>query len=210
MILLTVCEHMNKKLITSYLTAGVFFSFVFVSSAGAFWPFDALFKKQGDVKAVTNEKLYAGGDVQGSSKAYMTYQTLVSMNEACRKTFSREYPTPTKAKVTPSQKGKAESRTTNTWSTESTNKAYEMEFGIDKKSETELNSIYNNLKARCDNIASLVARMQKIYKGNARPSVSMTPSPVKEDGSDSTELKASPTRRPIINFKIREESEEKN
>lgn len=171
MIVLIVCENMNKKIITSCLTAGVFFSFVFASSASAFWPFDALFKKSGDVKAETTEKRYVGDVAPGGSKAFMTYQTLVTMNDACRRMFSQTYPTPTRAKITPSTKERAaDSRMSpqqNT--TESINKMYEMEFGIDKKSEAELNSIYNNLKARCDNIANLTTRMQRIYKGQNRP-----------------------------------------
>lgn len=214
----SLCPNMNKNIITSYLMAGFFFSFVFASSTSAFWPFDTLFKKSGDVKAETTEKKYVGDVMPGGSRAYMTYQTLVTMNDACRKMFSQTYPTPTRAKITPSTKERvADSRMApQKETTESINKMYEMEFGIEKKSETELNSIYNNLKARCDNIANLTTRMQKIYKGNNRPS------PIKTDDGGSTRptiIKYSddgmerpsvtPTKRPIINFNIRDDSEEK-
>ncbi len=181
---------MNKKLVTSILTAGFLFSFVLTTSASAFWPFDALFKKSGDVKAETTEKKMLVGDVgPGGSRAYMTYQTLVTMNDACRRMFSQTYPTPTKVRVTPSARegyaanGRdvASDKKMAADSTESINRMYELEFGIDSKSERELTAIYTNLKARCDNIANLTTRMQKIYKGAIKPTdivVSPTPAQV--------------------------------
>ena len=169
---------MNKKLITSILTAGFLFSFVLATSASAFWPFDALFKKDGEVKAETTEKrmptdMYIAPG--GGNKAYMTYQTLTNMNDACRRMFSLDFPTPTKAKITPSAR---EGKITNTMKLQEdaaeTSMRYVQDYGIDSKSERELTSIYNNLKARCENIANLVSRMQKIYKGQAKPTVMPT------------------------------------
>lgn len=166
---------MNKKLITSYLTAAFLFSFVLATSASAFWPFDTLFKKSGDVKAETTEKKMMAGDVgPGGSRAFMTYQTLVSMNDTCRRMFSQEYPTPTKARITPSARGSINEKKMAADSVESRDSMYMLEFGIDPKSEKELTAIYTNLKARCENIASLTNRMQRIYKGNVKPVVTPT------------------------------------
>lgn len=213
---------MNKKIVTGGFAFGILYAFVFASSTSAFWPFDALFKKSGDVKAETTEKKMTAGDVGiGGSKAFMTYQTLVTMNDACRNMFSKDYPTPTRAKITPSAREKAaDSRTSPQQSnTESINKMYELEFGVEKKNETDLNSIYNNLKSRCDNIANLVTRMQRIYKGNTRPSIEVTPTSIKIDdggatrptiikyGDDGME-RPMPTRKPIFNIKTKEYDED--
>lgn len=194
---------MNKKIITGGLTTGVIYAFVFAGATSAFWPFDALFKKSGDVKAETTEKSYVGGSATGeTSKAYMTYQTLVNMNDVCRRMFSKEYPTPTRPKSAPTSRTErvAVEPSVKVKPTNSPEKTYEMEYGIESKNEKELTSIYNNLKARCDNVANLVARMQKIYKGQTRPSVTPTPS--------IEEVKVTPTSRPLFNIRFREEQKE--
>ncbi len=196
---------MNKKLIAGYLGAGMFFSFTFASSISAFWPFDALVKKSGEVKAVSVDKLMPtnpGIVDQRNSKAYMTYQTLVSMNDACRKMFSKDYPTPTKVVPTSTANVRGDSKRYPNGQEVTQNAVYVTEFAIDKKSETELNSIYNNLKSRCENIANLVTRMQKIYKGDSKPVLTPTPTVVGEV----MEVKptTTPTPKKFFNIEIKE------
>lgn len=163
--------RMNKKIITS-LTLGVFFSFVVASSTHAFWPFDALFKKSGDVKAETTDESFLEGEgdmmirTKVDSKVYMTYQTLTTMNDVCRQMFAKTYPSPDIIKLRQSTSNSDRSVPVSSSELE---KLYEKEFNIKRSSENELNSIYNNLKARCDNITNLVIRMKKIYTGDTRP-----------------------------------------
>ncbi len=184
---------MNKKSIAGYLTTGIMLSFVFASTASAFWPFDALFNK-GEVKAVVTDKMYREDVNPKGSKALMTYQTLVSMNDSCRRLFSRDYPTPTRPKITPSARDTINSKKMSADATANANNTYLMEFGIENSSERELTSIYNNLKARCDNIANLTTRMQKIYKGGTKP----TPMPTEFTTPTPVEVSIAPTAPPDI------------
>lgn len=174
---------MNTKMVLKSLTLGILYAFVFASTASAFWPFDALFNK-GEVKAVVTDKMYAGDVRPENGKAFMTYQTLVSMNDNCRRMFSRDYPTPTKPKITPSAREGINAKKMSADVEKETNSMYLQEFGVESKNEKEFTVIYNNLKARCENVANLVSRMQKIYKGSVKPTVLpteyTTPTPIKE------------------------------
>ncbi len=198
---------MNKKVITGGLTLGVLYTFVFASTASAFWPFDALFKKQGNVKAETTEKKMVVSDVgPEGSRAYMTYQTLISLNDMCRKMFSRDYPTPTKVRVTPSSRGPADEKKMAADKSAAREDMYTLEFGIENKDEKELLSIYNNLKARCQNIANLTTRMQKIYKGERS---GMKPAQPTEEAKQQVtrpvpSKEVTPQTKPIFNIKFRE------
>lgn len=201
---------MSKKTVVGYLMSGVFFSFLFASSVDAFWPFDVLFKKNtGEVKATTSDLSYTNTSPNTDSKAYATYKTLIGMNDACRQMLSQSFPTPVALKTT----------TNNGKMTKAQVEAdYEKRYAISQTSEAELGSIYNNLKSRCDNISALVTRMQKIYRGEVKPSVktmtvSVTPSKREYDDmkeekkmdeeSTPADLRPTPTKRSLFNFRIR-------
>ncbi len=204
---LSFLRYMNKKIVTGGIALGILYSFVFASTTSAFWPFDSLFKKSGDVKANVTEKMYVGEDGQGNNKAYMTYQTLVSMNDTCRKLLSQDFSESVKVKVTPSARGNEKLQVKKQGSDTTNNNVSQEESGVTKSNENELGSIYNNLKARCENISTLVTRMQKIYKG-ARPNVSLSPSRVKLGGSEKPTMTVTPTKRPMFNIKFNKEKEE--
>ncbi len=173
---------MNTKTITTGLLTGVVASFLFASSVSAFWPFDALFKKEGEVKAATSQKPMP----TDTSRADHINSVLESMSMACTKLIGGSY-----AAVPVSGRPELREKPTETKTTSENSK----ETGWNESggrggtvsNANELEAIYNQLKARCADIERLKKRMEKIYK---KPTVTPT----------TVTVSVKPTRTPLFNF----------